>query len=250
MLDMPSGSINQFYNNPAVQKALNVPHHVTWIECMPGAGRRRRRLGKTLLPGQLLLDDDRPISVVPYVADLLDARDAEIRVLIYSGDRDMTTNAQGSEMLLDSMEWSGAAGWASTSEFERGLWLPGEEKFGGYIKHYRNLEFLIVYNSGHLVPFNQDEIALDLITRFLGGVSFLDKPLPKFHVAARHKFPTKHDALRESSDVPPQVSADYGVGWSVVFGLAGFVLGFLVSRRGSKGRGYHYQMIPSLANER
>lgn len=201
-----------------------------------------------MLPGKLLLDQDRPVSVVPYVADLLD--DAGIRVLVYNGDRDMTTNAQGSELLLDSMEWRGAAGWASTSAFERGLWLPGEKTFGGYIKRYRNLDFLVVYNSGHLVPFNRDALALDLITRFLGGASFVDKALPKFRIQpkARKKAPRKGHARAASPGKLARESTDdqqTSIGWSTVCAAAGFVLGFVVSRRYQKGRGA-YQVIPSL----
>jgi Serine carboxypeptidase len=244
MLDYPNGAINQFYNNPRVQEALNLPHETKWVECIPGAGRRRRQLSKMRLPGQLLLDDDRPTSTVPYVADLLD--NAGIRVLIYNGDRDMTTNSQGSELLLDTMSWSGASGWADVDKFERGIWLPNnEKKLGGYIKHYLNLGFLVVYNSGHLVPFNQDEISLDLVTRFLGNVSFLDKSLPKFQVHRKRQ----HDVLanKQESDVGGYHSEKNLVGdviSSVVFVVVGFAIGFLVARRYQKGRGL-YQAIPS-----
>jgi hypothetical protein len=243
MLDILSGSINQFYNNPHVQKALNVPQLTTWIECIPGAGRRRRQLSRLRLPGELLLDHDEPISTVPYVADLLD--NAGIRVLIYNGDRDMTTNSQGSELLLDSMVWNGASGWANINEYERGVWLPNEEKkFGGYIKQYQNLNFLVVYNSGHLVPFNQDEIALDLVTRFLGNVSFLDKPLPKFYVPRKGQNTlVKHKAASSKVNYRHRRLFDDVVG-SLVCTLIGFAIGFVVSRRCQKGRG-SYQTIPS-----
>jgi Serine carboxypeptidase len=178
--------------------SLNVKPHRHWIECMLGAGRRRRlqshrSLQDTndksppLLPGQILLAHDEPISVVPYIADLLD--NAQVHVLIYNGDRDMTTNAMSSEVLLDAMEWSGAKAWADPTQFSRSLWLPAttspsinEHTLGGYIKSYAGLDFLVVSNSGHLVPFNEPDVALDLVTRFLGNVSFHDKPLPYFVV--------------------------------------------------------------------
>jgi hypothetical protein len=242
MLDYPSGAINQFYNNPRVQKALNIPHETVWVECIPGAGRRR--LSKLRLPGQLLLADDRPMSTVPYVADLLD--NAGIRVLIYNGDRDMTTNSQGSELLLDGMSWSGASGWADIDNFERGIWLPNDKKkLGGYVKRYLNLDFLVVYNSGHLVPFNQDEISLDLVTRFLGNVSFLDKALPKFRVHRKHK----HDRVvnKNENDSSRYQSGKRSVGdcvSSFVFVVVGFAIGFFVARRYQKGR-LLYQTIPS-----
>lgn len=148
MLDYPEGGIMQFYNNPEVQKALHVPEYKDWNGCIKGAGRRRLDESFGKLPGQYLLADDQPESVVPYIAELLD--DAGIRVLIYNGDRDMTTNAQGSEMCLDSMDWSGAKGWADQDKFTRGLWFADDEQkdLGGYIKKFKNLEFIVVINSG------------------------------------------------------------------------------------------------------
>ena len=256
MLDVPSGSIHQFFNNLRVQKALNVVPARPWVECMPGAGRRRklqdaasnkkRQLTKLRLPGELLLDHDEPISVVPYIADLLD--NANIRVLVYNGDRDMTTNSQGSEMLLDSMEWAGAAGWSDTREFERGVWLPQVgHQLGGYIKLYQNLQFLVVYNSGHLVPFNQDEIALELVTRFLGNITFLDKPLPKFHIHRTHSPDTSKDQSIQLDQINQHRSRYQfirdvvGASFCMLFGS---LFGYFVSRRSTKGRNL-YQTIPN-----
>jgi Serine carboxypeptidase len=257
MLDTPTGSISQFYNNPLVQKALNVFPPRKWVECIPGAGRRRRlqqvhsnrrQLAKLRLPGQLLLDNDQPASVVPYVADLLD--NAKIRVLIYNGDRDMTTNSQGSEILLDNMVWNGAPGWANISEFQRGVWLPNNvgNQLGGYIKQHQNLQFLVVYNSGHLVPFNQDAIALELVTRFLGNTSFLDKPLPKFHVHRTHPSQLEdkkvHNNAHKIDRAPNQRTFLRKVGSASFLILIGFVSGYLVSFRFRKGRSL-YQVIPN-----
>ena len=255
MLDVPSGSIHQFFNNPQVQEALHVVPPRPWAECLPGAGRRRklqqagpgprRQLSKLRLPGELLLDHDEPISVVPYVADLLDK--ANIRVLVYNGDRDMTTNSQGSEMALDSMEWDGASGWSDVNRFERGVWFPKAEKqMGGYIKQYQNLQFLVVYNSGHLVPFNQDEIALELVTRFLGNVSFLDKPLPKFHIHQLHPPESVHVQDTDIHINPYHPSYHFirdAIGASFCM-LLGFVAGYFALRRSSKGRNL-YQVIPN-----
>lgn len=246
MLDAPEGSISQFYNNPAVQDALNVDPHTHWVACMPGAGRRRRKLSDKkegdLLPGQILLRHDEPLTMAPYIATLLD--EAGIRVLIYNGDRDLTTNAQGSERVLDNMLWSGAKGWADTSRFERGLWFPFEKKFGGYIKSFRNLEFLIVANSGHLVPFNEDKLALDLITRFLGGASYLDKSLPKFKISPK-KSSSASTELEDLFD--EQMSRRgramvFGVGGTIMIALASFAIGFAISRRIPRGRD-GYEMV-------
>lgn len=168
----PNGTFDKFFNSPRVQEILHAPQQ-HWSVCMPGQGRRRRRLESHGVK-EKMLDHDQPVSVVPYIAELLD--DAQIRVLIYNGDRDMSCNAQGSEVLLGGMDWSGAQEWKTA---DRGVWLVDNEP-AGYSRSTRNLEFLVVYNSGHLMPMNQPKRALDLVTRMVNGASFNDATLPVF----------------------------------------------------------------------
>lgn len=128
------------------------------------------------------LEQDRPTTVVPYIAELLEAGK---RVLIYSGDRDLSTCAQGSEALLNNMDWSGSVDqqWIRAP---RGLWVVNDSEVGGYAKTFKGLSYVVVYNSGHMVPFNQPEHALDLILRFIQNKSFSDYPLPNFgNITAR-----------------------------------------------------------------
>jgi len=228
VLDDPNSPYMHFYNDPAVKKALNAPEETTWHGCIPGAGRRR--LEEDPLPGKLLLAHDTPISVVPYVAELLD--EAGIRVLIYNGDRDMSTCAQGSEMLLDDMEWSGADEWKTAS---RGLWMV-DEKVAGYSKSHKGLEFVVVYNSGHLVPQNVPIPALDLITRVVTNESFSDISLPSFAMpeiaktTKTAKEDNKHDGSRYSGLM------------LVVVAIVCFLGGILASPLWPKSRGYYEQV--------
>jgi hypothetical protein len=169
-----------FFNNPLVREKLNIPKEldVVWAGCMPGAGRRRRRRvlkEEHLLPGQILLKDDKPISMAPYIADLLDK--AKIQVLVYNGDRDMAAGAQGSEQILNGMDWSGHSDWLDPKAYRRALWMVDEYP-AGWSKTVNNLEFLIVYNSGHLVPYNVPVHAMDLVTRLVTNKTFGDVTIP------------------------------------------------------------------------
>jgi hypothetical protein len=167
----------EFYNNPKVKEALHAPMDDTyWLGCIPGAGRRLEEA----LPGQILLANDVPESTVPYVAELLDDG---IKVLVYNGDRDLSVNAQGSEKLLDAMGWSGADGW---SKARRSLWMV-DDKVAGYAKSYANLDFVIVSNSGHMVPNNVPIPGLDMITRFVNDESYLDVELPYYEPRRRQQ---------------------------------------------------------------
>jgi Serine carboxypeptidase len=114
--------------------------------------------------------------MLPYLATLLD--DAQIDVLIYNGDRDLLANQPGSELALNKLQWSGQHGWSDVNKFNRSLYIDSPNSIGGYIKSYKNLHLLSVYNSGHMVPYNRPKLALDLITRFITGQSFHDVPLP------------------------------------------------------------------------
>ncbi|CAB9526964.1 Pheromone-processing carboxypeptidase KEX1 [Seminavis robusta] len=173
-------TFTKFMNHPKVKEALNVPEDsAEWVGCIQGAGRRRQL---TQLRQLALLDQDKPVSVVPYVAELLDRWN--IRVLVYNGDDDMSTNAQGSEVLLNQMQWSGHKAWKVAS---RGIWMLRNKTVAGFSKKYGNLTFLVVKNSGHLVPLNQPLQALDLVERFLQNQPFWDIPLPSFVLSSSSK---------------------------------------------------------------
>jgi carboxypeptidase C (cathepsin A) len=244
--DNPQGTPRRFFNTRAVQEALHAPTNITWRGCIPGSGRRRRR--RTLLQqdeqdndesrshtlnqegrGNLhpsarkrnlfLLDHDLPESTAPYLAMLMDQ--ANIRVLIYNGDRDLTTNSAGSELVLDQLtEWSGNSKWTS-GHATRGLWMTlidnnnnnnddkdarendtvqnNRTEFAGWVKVYQHLTFLVVYNSGHLVPFNLPGPSLDLLARFLSNTSFVDQVIPNyFDTAAAYR--DSHASSRDDVD--------------------------------------------------
>jgi carboxypeptidase C (cathepsin A) len=235
----------RFFNIPQVQKALNVPKEAVdgkpWMGCIPGEGRRARRSRRLLLAEKkttqstfdvfwtgvrrmlggdepkLLLDDDRPMSMVPYIADLLDK--AGIQVLVYNGDRDMSTCAQGSEMLLNSMKWSSAADWVNPNVYRRGLWMVNEE-VAGYAKTLQNLDFVVVSNSGHLVPYNQPAVALDLIARFLKQESFINVDIPVVYQTQK--------GVSQSSMIPHSANkSSLFTTATLVATICGFVVGVL-----------------------
>ena len=145
-VDQITFSSEAFYNNPKVKEALHAPTNITWHGCQVGSGRRRRLEGR---PRKLYMDNDEPVNVVPYVAKLLDAG---IRTVIYNGDRDMTTNMVGAEKILNDMEWNGS-GKDKWWNAPRGLWKVNNYP-AGWAKEYKELTFVVVYNSGHMVSNN------------------------------------------------------------------------------------------------
>jgi hypothetical protein len=65
----------------------------------------------------------------------------------------------------------------------------------GWSKELDPLSFLVVYNSGHLVPFNQPARSLELLDRFLSNTSFVDVEIPRLEFAD----PSMEDAWRDIS---------------------------------------------------
>ena len=255
-------ALERFYNDPRVKEKLHAPTDVEWRGCIEGAGRRRRHRSRqrrtweqsavNAIPAGrrdlLLLDHDRPISTAPYLAELLDGG---IRVLVYNGDRDLSTCAQGSEMYLNDMEWDGDTGWYRAS---RGLWVTNQgqddEAVAGYSKEHLGLSFVVVYNSGHLVPYNQPRAGLDLITRFLTNETFMDFELPSFdfNLSRRHQREPAPVAMYAPPPPPPPPNASspvesvWGEVWHslsiMLIVLLSFGAGFWTSARNNRRKDY------------
>ena len=252
---------------------------ISSFRCQWGEGRRR------LLASEkhrlLYMDNDRPLSMAPYIGELLDAG---IPLLVYNGDRDMTTNMVGTEMVLNTrLEWHGKGEW---QDAPRGMWktdyMTEKEYTGGWAKQLGGLTFVVVYNSGHMVPYNVPGPAYDLLVRFLTNKSFIDEELPRVRssdpvkprpVEWMHPYPTGTSGYIHSFDdtsdvslgieagaVPTPANTYLGQAWpSIAFGLLmAFVAGLVVAvlgmhalqgrdrrRRGKGG----YTTVPDSTDE-
>lgn len=88
-----------------------------------------------------------------------------IKVLVYAGDLDFICNWLGNKA------WSVALDWSGTEEFnnaEDGDWMVGDNK-AGERRNHKNYTFLRVHEAGHMVPMDQPEAALQMLTEFTKG---------------------------------------------------------------------------------
>ena len=175
-----------FLNDARVQRALH----------LNDAGRPWS-LCNAEVNGVLLADT--PVGVLPQLASVLDEG---LPTLLYSGERDLSCNFLGTQKFLGGLKWRGRAAYNGSP---RATWrVPlqppasraaaealarGESSIGaevaGFVRAHANLQFLVVVNSGHLVPFSQPWAALDLVTRFTTGRPFADTALPSWDGASR-----------------------------------------------------------------
>ena len=276
-----------FYNNPLVKAALHAPDNIVWHGCRQGGGRRRLQeetevgvshpfMSQRQHHRHLYMENERPLSVVPYIADLVDDG---IPVIVYNGDRDMTTNMVGTELALNAMEWNGKDAWLDAP---RGLWMVDGHQ-AGWSKEYGNLFFVTVYNSGHMVPYNVPGPAFDLLNRLLNHSSFMDIDLPQVRVDAfqtilkevesaphhdHHHSHEQHNTHHHEMDVVDEsivsISGDALIGssssfsgqgnhWhvagvSVISMVVGFILALVTVRRRKNNNHPTYERVPNAVS--
>lgn len=100
-------------------------------------------------------------SYASLVVDLLDAKE-QYQLLFYSGQLDIIVANILTENFLNKMKWHGSAQWPDA---ERKIWRVGSD-VAGYITNIDNLSYILVRNSGHMVPADQPKWAFDMINRF------------------------------------------------------------------------------------
>ncbi|KAF1329242.1 Serine protease family s10, partial [Globisporangium splendens] len=144
--------VNEYLNSPNVREYLHVDeqHVKNWQECNMDVNMA------------FILSGDPGISYVSYVADLLNDG---IRVLIYAGDADLVCNWYGNQAWAKALEWDGKAEFNAVAE--RAYITDSGIDAGAVRSHDNRFTFLRIYNSGHMVPRDQPEVALDMINKFV-----------------------------------------------------------------------------------
>ncbi|AOW03211.1 Alpha/Beta hydrolase protein [Yarrowia lipolytica] len=104
----------------------------------------------------------------PFHGDIADLLDDGLPILIYAGDKDFICNWVGNKMWTDALEWTGAEKFGKA---EIRNWTVNGEN-AGEVKTAKGLTYLRVYEAGHMVPFNQPEVALDMVNRWVGKYEY------------------------------------------------------------------------------
>jgi Serine carboxypeptidase len=108
------------------------------------------------------------LGVVPDVVDLLNNN---VRLLFFNGIHDLICNHVGNENAVENFPWKFRDDYQTSTRY--GWEAASTQQLGGYMKEHKNLQFLKVLDSGHMVPMDVPDISLDMIRTFLYRKSFL-----------------------------------------------------------------------------
>ncbi|XP_065176054.1 probable serine carboxypeptidase CPVL [Sycon ciliatum] len=118
-----------------------------------------------------LLRADIANSSLPAFLEVLNSENGLYKVMVYNGQLDIIVGVPLTERMCSLMDWPGKTEFISA---KREVWRlsKSDPEVAGYVRTVRNLQQVVVRGAGHMVPFDQPERALDMITRFIEGIPF------------------------------------------------------------------------------
>jgi len=140
-------ALGVYLNLPATRQKMNAGTQV-WTMC-------------STTPYFALIDDLARSSEVLFPQILA----AQVPVLLYNGNYDLICNMMG------TTTWAANLNWPFQNAFNTATnqsWIVAGQP-AGYYKTSNGLAQLIVYNAGHMVPYDQPQNAQDLLYRFISG---------------------------------------------------------------------------------
>jgi carboxypeptidase C (cathepsin A) len=161
-VDLIGPMVEQYCRLDAVKAALHVPKDQPW-NCADETGPVTFHLM------QDFMTDSSQASLQPILDQRLDCGDKAYRVMLYTGNLDMSCGVAGTEQMLQNLKWSHAEEWRS---LDRLVWASPKSQTKGFVKSCANLTQVVVPGSGHMVPSCQPEISLEMINTFVHGRAF------------------------------------------------------------------------------
>ncbi|SMY29274.1 unnamed protein product [Zymoseptoria tritici ST99CH_1A5] len=145
--------VKPYLRRDDVLSALHIDRdkNTGWVECNDGVGR-----------AFTARNSEPSVHLLP---ELLE----HMRIVLFSGDKDMICNHIGTENVINNLKWNGAVG----MEISTGMTAPKQEwtfegDAAGSYQTARNLTYLRFYNASHMVPFDYPRRTRDMLDRFMG----------------------------------------------------------------------------------
>jgi carboxypeptidase C (cathepsin A) len=156
--------LGSYLNHPSVKESLHVPSDIIW-QCSDDDGDVAENLREDVFAD---LDDK-------IFEDLFE----NYRVLMYTGNFDMSCGFTGTELLLKRL---------GKSPKDRRIWMDYSGKTLGYVKSFgqgvdRDLTQVVIPNSGHLVPMDKPNISRQMIYNWIFSKRGFPSYLPEYEKA-------------------------------------------------------------------
>ena len=104
------------------------------------------------------------------VHDVVALLEDNAKLLFFNGLEDLICNHVGNEVMLMKLPWKHRDDWIEAARYS---WTAAKEsQVSGYVKEFENLSYLKVLHSGHMVPMDVPDVALDMMRIFMYGKSF------------------------------------------------------------------------------
>ncbi|KAN0085973.1 Alpha/Beta hydrolase fold [Tylopilus felleus] len=152
------GWIDTYMNRPDIKAALGVNPQRNFESCNMAVNMAFMLQGDSM--------HNTPALLPPMIND-------GVRLLVYAGNADMMCNYIGNERWLEALKTNFHDEF-STAPTEQ--WITKQGKEAGTVRSAGsgagNITFVTVSEAGHMVPFDQPEAALDMLTRWITDVPF------------------------------------------------------------------------------
>lgn len=85
------------------------------------------------------------------------------KVLLYSGQLDISVPTSLTTDMIKTLNWKDAKSYFQSKKL---IWKV-DDQVAGYLKKYNQFYFLVVRNAGHILPYDQPKIGLEMISQFI-----------------------------------------------------------------------------------
>lgn len=134
--------VTPFLRNDEVKHDLNLRVMKTWRECSGRVGRN--------------FNAQHSFPSVHLLPDLL----KQVPIILFSGMNDIICNSKGTLQYVLKLNWNGRKGFENPDA--KLDWIHDDKKVG-YVIQERNLTFIDIYNSSHMVPYDLPEVSRALL---------------------------------------------------------------------------------------
>jgi vitellogenic carboxypeptidase-like protein len=103
------------------------------------------------------------------VANILPPLLENYKVLIYNGNLDIILGPAQTERFLRGLRWTGQHDYLRS---KKQIWVGQDGRPAGYVHTVKSFHHIVFLRAGHMVPSDQPQNALDMITRFVNSQPF------------------------------------------------------------------------------